>query len=79
MVQRFTYSRIETMKRFRVLLIISALLLVLIISFISTFEILSVNQAIEEFNGKFSSDAEKAEYHRSRAAELQRKRGERQS
>ena len=50
------------MKRFRVLLIISALLLVLIISFISTFEILSVNQAIEEFNGKFSSDAEKAEF-----------------
>lgn len=50
------------MKRFKILLIVTVLLLVLIISFISTFEILSVNQAIEEFNGKFSADAEKSEY-----------------
>lgn len=50
------------MKRFKILLIVTALLLVLIISFISTFEILSVNQAIEEFNTRFSTEAEKAEF-----------------
>jgi len=50
------------MKRFKVLLIISAILLVLIISLISTIEILSVNKTVAEFNSKFSTNSEKAEY-----------------
>lgn len=49
-------------KSFKILLIITGLLLLLIISYISTLEILSINIAIDEFNSKFSTQDKTAEY-----------------
>jgi hypothetical protein len=49
-------------KRFRILLIVSVSFLLLIISYITTLEILSINQAIDEFNTKFSATADKTDY-----------------
>ncbi len=49
-------------KKYRVVLITSASLILLIVIYISTLEILSINQAIVEFNAKFSSNPENTEY-----------------
>lgn len=50
------------MKRFKIFLLITTLLLIVIIAYISILEILSINTAIDEFNAKFSSETEKTEY-----------------
>ncbi|MGE0077094.1 MAG: hypothetical protein AB7S48_04460 [Bacteroidales bacterium] len=49
-------------KKLRILLIVSASLLVIIISYMSILEILSVNKAIAEFNERFNAELGKQEF-----------------
>lgn len=50
------------MKRIKIFLIVTILLLLVIISYISTLEILSINAAIDDFNKRFSAETEKSDY-----------------